>query len=251
MAQKKLVAVAAYVRVSSKRQVAEGQGLDTQRAGIEAYAKSHGWHVGAWFTDPGITGDEEHRPGLLDLTAALEAGTYHVVVIDRLDRLARKLMLQETVLEQWQKAGAEIHSLAEPDLGSTDEGRVMIRQILGAVAQFDKAMMLRRMKRGRITKAGKGQYAGGRPALGYRTNGKALRVVPEEAETVRRILHQHNQGHLGYREIARQLNAENVQTKRGGSWHASTVRAIVLNPTYRGRLHYGDVDTAGEHEAIK
>jgi DNA invertase Pin-like site-specific DNA recombinase len=243
--------VAAYVRVSSKRQVREGQGLDTQRQAIEVYCKQRGWQVGRWFEDPGITGDEEHRPGLLDLTAAVEDGTYQVVLIDRLDRLARRLMLQETVLEQWQKAGAEVVSLAEPDLGGKDPERVLFRQVLGAVAQFQKAVLLRRMSAGRVTKATKGGYAGGRPALGYRSNGKALRIVAEEAETVRRILRMHNQAHLGYQEIARTLNAEGIATKRGGKWYASTVRAIVLNPVYRGQVHYGEVVTSGQHEAIR
>ena len=77
-----------------------------------------------------------------------------------------------------------------------------------------------------------------------------IRVVEEEADTVRRIMRMRKQAHLSYHEIARRLNEEGVATKRGGRWHAGTVRRVVLNPLYRGSLQYGGVAAEGRQERI-
>jgi len=250
MKHNKLQSVGAYIRVSSKQQAENGQGLDSQRSAIEAYAKQQGWAIAQWFEDKGVSGDEENRPAILDLTTAVEAGEINTVLVDRLDRLSRRLLHQEIYIDKWQRAGAEVCSVAEPNLGGEDEERVFFRQMMGAVNELQKALLLRRMRRGRLTKAGKGGFAAGGLALGYRTNGKALRIVEEEAEVVRLVHKMRKQQHWSYHHIAKELNERGVPTKRGGKWYAATVRKIVLNPIYRGIVHFAGVTAKGTHEPI-
>lgn len=241
--------IGAYIRVSSKQQVENGQGLPAQRNAIEQHAKRQGWTITRWFEDAGVGGAILDSPALMALTDAVEQGEVNIVIFDRLNRLSRDLIRQETTLQKWETAGALVISLNE-DISGDNPTRKLIRQVLGAIAEFSKAELLWRMHRGAVTKAYDGGFAGGEPAYGYRTNGKALRIVEEEAEVVRLVHKMRKQQHWSYHHIAKELNERGVPTKRGGKWYAATVRKIVLNPIYRGIVHFAGVTAKGTHEPI-
>jgi site-specific DNA recombinase len=232
--------IAGYCRVSTENQKEEGT-IAIQRAALKEYAEAKGYELVEVFSDDGVSGGLEHRPGLSTLFEYLEehpevAG----VLIWKLDRLARDLMIQENLIRDFEKRGKSLISTKEPDLDSGDPTRVFIRQVLGATSQYEKAMITMRMTGGRVNKARKGGYAGGFPAYGYEAAGGDLKVDQEQAETVKTIFRMRRYQHKSFREIARALNEQGTRTARGGKWHASTVQYICSNLLYRGTLEYSN-----------
>lgn len=136
----------AYIRVSSNGQV-EGTGLDRQRESLEAFAKAAGYDIVATYADEGVSGtvDGFDRPGLADLANNVEEG--QVVLVENADRLARDLLVSEVILGTFREHGVRVIDCAGIDLTNIDGDptRTLIRQVLGAVAEFNKSQLVGRL----------------------------------------------------------------------------------------------------------
>lgn len=227
--------VLGYVRVSTAEQV-DGFGLDVQRDAIRSYCKAEGLRLVEILSDEGQSGSNglDSRKGLAEALARIEQGDAAALVVYRFDRLARDLLLQETVFERLRVQGAEVLSVSEPAAIGDDPTRVLVRQILGAVAQYERALIRGRMMAGRAVKVARGGYGGGRPAYGMRAVGRELVPDPAEAKLVAQIV-KLRKTELSYREIAAELTAQGYKTRRGGPWHADQVRRIALGAGGRGK----------------
>jgi DNA invertase Pin-like site-specific DNA recombinase len=221
----------AYLRVSTDLQAEQGLGLDVQRKGIRDWAKANGHRIVRWHSDEGISGSNgvETRQGLLDALHALEAADAQGLVTYRLDRLARKLTVQEATLARIWSLGCHAFSV---DLGEIpqddpdDPMRTALRQMVGVFAQLERGMIAARLRSGRRLKAERGGYAGGAPRYGYKAAEGALVPDDDEAATVGRILQLHADG-VGSRGIAAALNADGAPAKRGGTWSSAQVCRVV------------------------
>lgn len=208
----------AYLRVSGKGQL-DGDGFTRQSQTINQYAKANGLSIVKTFEEEGVSGTKEleHRPALQGLLAALKEGDVNTVMIEKLDRLARDLMIQETILSDLMKQGFEIISVCEPDLCSADPSRVLVRQIFGAIAQYDRAMTVLKLRGARQrTKAKQGRCEG-RKAFGSR---------PGESEVVR-LMQALREGGMAVDKIAEQLNTEGIPSRMGKGWHGMSVSRIL------------------------
>jgi len=152
--------VFAYLRVSGKSQV-RGDGFRRQFIAIRQYCAAHQLHIVRIFKERGVSGTKEldDRPALSELFAALEEDGIKSVVVEKLDRMARDLMVQETIMADMQKHGYTLLSTAEPDLCSRDPSRVLIRQIFGALAQWERAMIVMKLRGARQRKKARGERA--------------------------------------------------------------------------------------------
>lgn len=227
----------AYLRVSTAEQAASGSGLEVQREQITAWAHANGHEVGEWYADEGVSGSNglEDRPGIFDAMAALSADDVDGLVVAKLDRLARSLALQETLLAQVDRVGAQVFSAddAENDyLNDDDEPtRRLIRQVLGAVAEWERGMIAARMKAGRAHRARSGSFAYGSPPFGWRAerSDQGSQLVPIEAEqaTLARMRELRVEG-LNLQAIADTLSTEGHRTKRGSTaWNAGTISRLL------------------------
>lgn len=232
---------AGYIRVSTVGQAEHGGGLAEQRDRIAEYCAAQGVELVEVYEDAGVSGANgiEDREGLPELLADLKDGGFDGVVILRLDRLARDLMVQETIIGHLRGMGAEVVSIAEPDLCEDDPSRVLIRQIMGAIAQYEKGLIVARLAAGRKRKRGAdGGYSGGFVPLGYQVagEGQEARLAIDEAEAlvVRRIFADYLGG-APMREVAEALERDEVPTKTGrGRWASATVGNILGNEVYTG-----------------
>jgi DNA invertase Pin-like site-specific DNA recombinase len=208
----------AYLRVSGKGQL-DGDGFTRQLAAIKKHSAAHGIRIVKIFREEGVSGtkDLENRPALQDLLVALHGNGTKLVLIEKLDRLARDLMIQEAIIADMKRNGFEIVSVAEPDLCSDDPSRTLMRQILGAFAQYERAMIVQKLRGARQRMRAKTGHCEGRKPYGTR---------PGESEVVQRIGELRGQG-LAVDKIAEALNFAGVKPRAGQRWYATSVYRVL------------------------
>src|SRR5947209_9216023 len=134
---------------------------------------------------------------------ALHSNGVRTILIEKLDRLARDLIIQETIIADLHRNGFELVSVAEPDLIANDPTRILMRQLMGAVAQYDKSQIVLKLRGARMRKRAKEGRCEGRKPYGF---------YEGEATAVERIKALRAEG-LGFDRIAARLNAEGVPTR--------------------------------------
>ena len=225
--------VVAYTRVSTDKQAEEGLGLDVQRDAIRAWAKSVGHKVVEWTSDEGVSGSNglDERTGLLDAFSTISTGRAKGLVIYRLDRLARDLIVQEQLLAELWRMGAVVYSTSAAESGyllddPDDPSRRLIRQVLGAVSEYERSMIRLRLRSGRARKASTGGFAYGAPPYGYRAEHGELVEAPDEQEAVSLARSLHAEG-ASLRFIASELSARGHRPRRSHRWHPEVVRHLL------------------------
>lgn len=218
-----------YVRVSSQEQ-RYGRGLDTQEAAIRAYCKQNGLRLVSVARDEAKSGSNglDTRVGLAEALSACEAGAADVLVVDDYSRLARDLILQETTIQQLAAAGVKVCSVTEPEGEGDQHTRDLIRQVLGAVNQYNRAVIRAKMEAGRARAVAEGRRGQGAPPYGFRAENGALVPVDSEQAVLAQLRQWQAEG-LPLAEMARKLNSAGTTSKRGGKWHPTSVaRALAL-----------------------
>ena len=237
--------VIAYCRVSTDNQKEEGT-INLQVDTIKEYCQKKGFDLVDTFKDEGVSGGLEDRPALASLFNFLEGEggkEIQAVIVWKLDRLARDLYIQEHLIKKLELLGKRLISTKEADLDSSDPMRKAFRQFMGIVAELEKAFITMRLTGGRIQKAKQGGYAGGGVALGYVAKEKELQPAEKETEIVKTIFALKRRRRLSINKIARFLQEQGYQTKRGGSWYASTVSYVLKNPIYKGVYEYKGIES--------
>lgn len=209
-----------YCRVSSVGQSAEDKdGMVRQEAAIRRWAAANNVRILRWFRDSvSGTKDLENLPALQELMKALHGNGTPMVLIEKLDRLARDLMIQESIIADMQRSGFGIISVMEPDLCSADPTRVLLRQMMGAFSEYERKMIVQKLRGARQrAKATRPSYKEGRKPFGTR---------PGEAETVARIF-ELRAGESTLAKIIDTLNLENRKTRTGGKWYEKQISRVL------------------------
>jgi DNA invertase Pin-like site-specific DNA recombinase len=208
-----------YLRVSSVGQVS-GDGLPRQREAIQTYAERNGIQIVGEFRDEGVSGTVDHgeRDGFKALLERIAGNCVRLVLIERPDRLARDLLVQETLLASLIRLGVRVVDASGTDLtDQSDPSRVLIRQVLGAVAQHDRACLVAKLRAARQRKRSATGRCEGRKPYGSRVG---------EDRGVERIRQLKGQG-CSLRVIAATLNAEGIPSRGGKGWSFGTVARLV------------------------
>ena len=188
-------------------------------SGIKVYSKEHDLRIVRVFREEGVTGSREtmDRPAWVEMMALLLSNGVRTIIIEKLDRLARDLMVQEACIADLRKNGFTLVSVQEPDLMATDATRVLMRQLLGAVAQYEKTQIVIKLRAARSRmKVQEGRCEGRKPFGHYEG----------EPATIERMQALSATG-LSYRAIAAKLNAEGAPTRTGGPWRDAVVGRIL------------------------
>lgn len=228
------IEVFSYLRVSGKGQL-DGDGFPRQRDTIFAYAESHEMTISMEFRDEGVSGTKDifERDGLTNLFLAVKTKTVKTVLVERADRLARDLMIAEILLGEFRKFGVKVIAAdSDTDLtvGDGDPTRTLVRQMLGAVAQWEKSIIVQKLRAARTRIRKNEGRCEGRKSYGARA---------EEQEVIQNLLNLQSKGY-SIAEITKQLNVSGVKprtTKRAGKdtkWHPTMVQRILAqNKTFR------------------
>jgi DNA invertase Pin-like site-specific DNA recombinase len=228
--RRELIKAVAYMRTSSATNVgADKDSEKRQRSAIQAFAKQAGLEIGDWFYDPAVSGADpiEARPGFSALLDRLESNGVRTVVVEDASRFARDLVAQELGLLLLIKRGVRVLTASGDDLtDTTDPSRVMMRQIAGSFAQYEKTRLVTKLRgaRERIREA-KGKCEGRK---------SYVERAPELVLVAKRLYRRSPKGHRrSLRGIASELAAMGYRNKKGEPYSASCVKSMVEGPVSR------------------
>jgi site-specific DNA recombinase len=243
---------AIYARVSSEQQ-REEHTIASQTAALIEFAKSHDLEVPKeWiFEDEGYSGASLERPGLERVRDLAAEGQIQALLVYAPDRLSRKYAYQVLLIEEFARQGVETLFVKAPQ-GASPEDQLLI-QFQGMIAEYERAQILERSRRGKRHRARSGEVSvlSGAP-YGYRYMRKtdevsaSYAIIDAEARVVQRVYDMYTVEGLSIGEIARRLNVEGIPTRRHSArWERSVVWAMLRNPAYRGAACYGKTRITG------
>src|SRR5436309_2808293 len=244
---------AIYARVSSERQ-RQDQTIGSQTVGLRELAAERGLLVteDLVFEDEGFSGATLQRPALERLRDRAAEGAFEILLCHAPDRLARRYAYQVLLLEEFARAGVEVCFAKEPERGGTPEDE-LLRQFQGMIAEYERAQIRERSRRGKLHRARGGSQAvlSGAP-YGYRYVRKSehmdafYEIDEAQATVVREIFERYTEQGESIADIARALSARDVLTRTGKQvWDRSTIWAMLRNPAYRGQAAFGKTQTTG------
>ncbi len=228
MAAKAKIKCVAYLRVSGKGQETGG-GFPRQEDAIQKYCKFHKLNLVDTYRDT-ATGTKESpdREGLAMLLDRLSHNGVSLVLVERADRLARDLLVGEIILGQFRDLGVVVKSVdGDVDLtvGDGDPTRKLIRQVLAAVSEFDKSIIVAKLKAARDRQRRLTGRCEGRKPFGHYPGEKAtldlMRKLRRKPRGLRR---------LSCSRIAVELNRRGLPTRMGKQWAQRTVQNILNRP---------------------
>jgi DNA invertase Pin-like site-specific DNA recombinase len=214
----------AYLRVSGLGQV-EGDGFRRQADAIARYAKASGYEVVKEFKEPAVSGasDLDARPALMSALTEIASNGVRVILIEHADRIARDLLVQESIIRQFKAIGARLVTAEGIELtDDTEPSRVLVRQMLGAIAQHDKQRLVLKLRASRRAQWKAHGYCEGPKPYGV---GEGERAILERMRALRRKPVKRDR--RSYAEIAAALNREGTMNRGGRPWSAQRVYAVL------------------------
>ena len=254
------VSTAIYVRVSTEDQAQEGFSIRAQVDKLKAYSHIKGWEIYDIYSDEGISGKNiVDRPAINKLIDDVNDGKVNNVLVFKIDRLTRNTKNLLELVELFEENNCAFNSLTESVDTDTPSGRMFLK-IIGIFAEFERENLVSRLKLGFERKVKEGYtLANYSISYGYSKEAgqKVQTIQPDEAKIVRDIFSMYVEKNYSLSGIARTLNKRKIPTKRNGkTWDTTTIKGLLMNPTYIGKVRYAITDednyfeTNGHHEAI-
>lgn len=212
------------MRTSSAANVGTGKDSDKrQRAAIAAFAKAAGYEIVAEFYDAAVSGTDpiESRPGFAAMLQRIAGNGVRTILVESPDRFARDLIVQLAGHDFLKKLGVTLIPTTAPDFFTEDTPTaVLVRQVLGAIAQFDKASLVAKLKAARDRKRATGVKVEGRKNYAERKGGKELVELARE-------LRRRGKRRRSLREISAELQLRGHLNANGKPYSAAAVSSML------------------------
>ncbi len=220
---RKRVEAVAYMRTSSAANIGDGKDSERrQRAAIEAYAKRAGFVVVDWFYDKAVRGADvvTARPGFAAMLEQIAGNGVRVVLVESPDRFARDLAVQLTGHDFLKTLGVTLIPASSPDFFTEETPTaVLVRQVLGAIYQFDKATLVAKLKAARERKRARNGKCEGRKSYAEMPGGPELIAAAKQLADQR--------PRLSLRKIAAELATLGYVTRKGKPYSAMGIRSMI------------------------
>ena len=249
---------AIYVRVSTEEQALHGFSIRAQKEKLTYYAeKIKEWNVYDIYVDEGLSGKNIiDRPELNRMILNIKQKKVNNVLVFKIDRLTRSTKDLIELVEVFNKYNCDFNSLCESIDTTTPTGRMFIK-IIGIFSEFERENIIERVKLGFERKAKEGySICSSTPPYGYYRNkgSNVLSVYKREALVVKKIFRMFLNG-KSVTNIVNYLILNTIKTKKNKKWSYKTVKLILSNPTYIGKIRYGInkknyFESDGFHEPI-
>ena len=242
---------AIYCRVSTDEQAEKGN-VQTQVEYAKKYLELHGPENNIdefeFYIDEGISGTValKDRPAGSKLIIDANSNSFTILLMYRLDRLARSVKHVLDTYELLESKGIALKSMTEAFDTSSPTGKFFMT-LLASIAALERDTIKERTQLGKDRGARAGKWVSGLAPFGYRTGEDGrLTIYEQEAETIRMIFDLYDQN-MTMMKIARYLNARGIETpatskgvknKTGGKWHPATISKILSADVYTGRYQY-------------
>ncbi len=233
-----------YVRVSTEMQV-DGFSLDGQRNVLKKYAEREGMEVINTYEDAGKSGKNiEGRPAFKKMMLDIENGlAIDYILVYKLSRFGRNAADILTSLELLQTYDVNLISTEEGIDSSQTSGKLLI-SVLSAVSEIERENILEQTMNGRREKARQGGWNGGFAPYGYDLVDGRLVIAEDEVEPIKLIFEMYAKDNYGIEKIAKELNLKEIKKKKRQNgqlelWSRSTIKNILDNPVYAGKIAYG------------
>jgi DNA invertase Pin-like site-specific DNA recombinase len=262
---KRPIRCAIYTRKSTEEGLEQSfNSLDAQREAAVAYIQSQrhlGWTlVNTRFDDGGFSGGNLDRPALQQLLEQIEAKNVDCVVVYKVDRLSRSLLDFARLMDRFDQRSVSFVSVTQQFNTTTSLGRLTLNVLL-SFAQFEREIISERTRDKMAAARKKGKWVGGTPMLGYDVDpaGGRLVINSTEAACVREIFDLYRRRHSFIAVIAelekRGWTTKSWQSRRGVHYPGRgftkvSLRSLLTNPTYCGKVRYRNEIYSGEHSAI-
>jgi site-specific DNA recombinase len=240
---------AIYTRVSSDQQK-ESKTIESQVEALLSFASEKGCVVAEEyiFKDEGYSGAILVRPGLEKIRDLSAEGSIQAVLIYSPDRLSRNYAYQVVLLDEFASNGTEVLFVNSPKAETPEEA--LLLQFQGMIAEYERALIKERSRRGKRSKAKAGiiNVLGGAP-FGYEYIRKtpqstaSYQIVEQEALVVREIFKLYTEDFLSLRAIAKELGNRLIKTRKGNvCWQATTIRNMLSNAAYIGKAYFSKTE---------
>jgi site-specific DNA recombinase len=241
--QRGVVRAALYARVSTEKQERD-ETIGSQLADLHQAVALRGYQSteADVFRDEGYSGTRLDRPALDRLRDLVAEGSYEVVLVLAPDRLARHYAYQVVVIDEFTQAGCRVEFLNH--VGGTSPEEQMLLQMQGVFAEYERALIAERLRRGRLFAARQGRATWAQPPFGYTyipktaTTPQLLLINDTEAEIVRLMYHWLVEESLSSYAITQRLQEQHLPTRKGRGWRQSTVIEVLRDPLYKGEGYF-------------
>lgn len=249
-----LESVYGYVRVSTETQAQKGYGADAQESAIKEFCKRNGLQLVKVFKDMGVSGTTVDRDGLTELISSFN-GISKVVVLNT-SRLWRSDTVKVLVKREFEKARADIISIEQPTYSVyiKDPNDFLINGMMELLDQYERMSINLKLARGRKAKVKTGVKGCGETPLGYRWKHEGVQkpivIIDEQtAPLVKEIFSKYLE--LGsVDKVRKYLEDKGYRTNRGKEFSAMSIRNILVNDFYTGKVNWGNLAVEGQHEPI-
>ena len=243
----KVIQAAIYAHVSSEQQAA-AHTIESHLAALTERARIDSTPVPAerQFVDDGYSGASLVRPAPDRLRDLAATGAVNRIYVHSPDRPARNYAYQVLLIDEWRRAGVEVVFLNRP-LGQSPEDDLLL-QVQGIVAEYERAKIMERSRRGKKHAAQRGSLnvmscaPFGYQYVGVHEGGGQARfeLIPEQAEVVKRVFKWIGRDRSSLREVCRRLQKAGERTQSGKSiWSPQAIWHMLQNPAYYGKAAFG------------
>ncbi|MGW6190579.1 recombinase family protein [Bacillus cereus] len=249
-----IIRVAIYVRVSTEEQAEHGYSIDAQLDTLRNYCQMYKKIVVKEYVDRGVSGKSiKGRYELQKLMRDAKNNEFDEVIVWKISRLARKTIDLLQIVDELSKQKISFRSFSENFETETPMGKFAL-QMMGAVGELERNTIVDNVKMGMKQRARTGRWNGG-IVLGYKSissdsggrggESTQLVIVEEEAVIVRKVFNMYSQG-KGLKAIANKINYEGYKTKKGNAFSTATIKEIILNPIYIGKIRFNRYENWSE-----
>ena len=253
-----MTSAAIYARVSSAGQKKD-QTIGSQTAALRAHAANNRLEVPEdWvFQDEGHSGATLVRPALERLRDLAAQGCVDVLLVHSPDRLARKFAYQALLVEEFARAGVRVEFIKNGPRGDSPEDQLLV-QFQGMFAEYEKAQLMERYRRGKAYRAqgGSVNVLSGAP-FGYRyirktpQAGAGYEIIEHEAVLVAELFRRYADDGATIADLARWLAGQGAVTRTGKHrWDRSVIWGMLRNPAYAGRAVFGKTQVLHEQPGL-